>query len=53
MTLHFLKSNGDVPLLKTYYTKIYNKAAIYINELVLPPFSPFDFKGGCKKSSET
>ena len=53
MTLCFLKSNGDAPLLKTYYTKIYNKAAICINKLVLTPFSPFDIKGERKKFSET
>ena len=31
----------------TYYTKIYNTVTIYVNKLILPPFSPFDIK--CKK----
>ena len=31
-------------LYKTYYTKIYNKVAIYVSELMLPPVSPFDIK---------
>ena len=30
-----------------YYTKIYNKAKIYVGELILTPFSSFDSK--CKK----
>ena len=29
------------------YSKIYNKATMYVNELILTPFSPFDIK--CKK----
>ena len=30
-----------------YYTNVYNKATVYVNELILTQFSPFDFK--CKK----
>ena len=29
-----------------HYTKIYNKATIYVNKLILTPFNPFDIK--CK-----
>ena len=29
-----------------YYKKIYNKATINVNKLILTPFSPFDIK--CK-----
>ena len=50
--LHFLKSNGDAPLLNIPHKNL-NKAAIYINELVLLPFSPFDNKGELKKFSDT
>ena len=45
-TLGLLKSNGCVPSLNIRQ-KNYKKAAIYINELILKPFSPFDTK--CKK----
>ena len=38
-----------VCLYYTYYPKIYNKAPIYYNELLLPPSSPFDIK--CKKNN--
>ena len=34
-----MKSKGCVP-----YTKIYNKASICVNELILTPFSPIDIK---------
>ena len=35
-----------VCLYKISYAKIYNKATIYVSELILIPFSPFDIK--CK-----
>ena len=41
-----MKSNVCVPLLNMLH-KIYSKATIYISELILAPFSPFDIK--CKK----
>ena len=31
-----------------YTTKVYNKAAIYINELILTSFSPFDIRVNAK-----
>ena len=45
-TFGLLKSNGCVPSLNIRQ-KNYKKAAIYINELILKPFSPLDTK--CKK----
>ena len=35
-----MNSNGAF----TKYTKIYNKAVIYVNELILTPSSPLDIK---------
>ena len=31
-----------------YYTKLYNKATIYVSKLILTPFSQFGIK--CKKT---
>ena len=42
----FMKSNVCVTLLNMLH-KIYSKFTVYINELILTPFSPFDIK--CKK----
>ena len=44
-----MKSNGWVPLLNIliYYTKIFNKSTIYVNEFILTPFNSFDIN--CKK----
>ena len=42
-----MKPNVCVPLPNIYYTKIYSKATIYVNELILTPFNSFDIK--CKK----
>ena len=41
-----MKSNVCVTLLNMLH-KIYSKFTVYINELILTPFSPFDIK--CKK----
>ena len=41
MYLGLMKSNGCVPVLNILH-KIYNKATIYANELILISLSPFD-----------
>ena len=45
-SLGLMKSNVCVSLLNILH-KIYSKATIYVSELILKPFSPFDIK--CKK----
>ena len=44
--LHYVWQNQMVLCFTKYTTKIYNKATIYANELILALFSPFDIK--CK-----
>ena len=43
--MRLMKSN-EIKTFTKYTTKIYNNATIYVNELILTPFSPFDVK--CK-----
>ena len=43
--LRLMKSN-EIKTFTKYTTKIYNNATIYVNELILTPFSPFNVK--CK-----
>ena len=39
-----MKSDGYATLSKKYYTKMYNKVTIELNELISISFSPFDIK---------
>ena len=38
--------NSNMSLLNLLHKKIYEKATIFVNKLILTPFSPFDIK--CK-----